>query len=123
MLACYDQSVATGAARTRSLTGKTCGPIALGTGQFEVLEQLGLALADVVAQRKLSAWGDFVLGEMRKGKSEAEIIAVLIEKTQPELQRIARDAHALQRYEIASNYSMTVQGYMRYWRKKHPERL
>lgn len=27
-------------------------PIALGTGQFEVLEQLGLALADVVAQRK-----------------------------------------------------------------------
>ena len=27
-------------------------PIALGTGQFEVLEQLGLALADVVAQSK-----------------------------------------------------------------------
>ena len=27
-------------------------PIALGTGQFEVLEQLGLALADVVAQRE-----------------------------------------------------------------------
>ena len=27
-------------------------PIALGTGQFEVLEQLGLALADVVAQQR-----------------------------------------------------------------------
>ena len=27
-------------------------PIALGTGQFEVLEQLGMALADVVAQQK-----------------------------------------------------------------------
>ena len=74
-------------------------------------------------REKLSAWGDFVLGEMRKGKSEAEIIALLIEKTQPELQRIAHDAHALQRYEIASNYAMTVQGFMRYWRKKHPERL
>src|SRR5579859_4459179 len=24
---CYDQSAATGAARTRSLTGKTCGPV------------------------------------------------------------------------------------------------
>jgi glyoxylase-like metal-dependent hydrolase (beta-lactamase superfamily II) len=74
-------------------------------------------------REKLSAWGDFVLEAMRKGKSEAEIIALLIEKTQPELQRIARDPHMLQRYEIASNYQMTVQGYMRYWRKKHPERL
>lgn len=74
-------------------------------------------------REKLSAWGDFVLEAMRKGKDEAEIIASLIEKTQPELQKIARDSHALQRYEIASNYAMTVQGYMRYWRKKHPERL
>ncbi len=74
-------------------------------------------------REKLSAWGDFVLDAMRNSKSEAEIIAFLIEKTQPELQRISHDAHALQRYEIASNYQMTVQGYMRYWRKKHPERL
>jgi glyoxylase-like metal-dependent hydrolase (beta-lactamase superfamily II) len=86
------------------------------------------AVKDVAQQfgrlrEKLTAWGDFVLEAMRNGKSEAEIIALLIEKTQPELQRIARDAHALQRYEIASNYQMTVQGYMRYWRKKHPERL
>ena len=71
----------------------------------------------------LYEWGDFVLEAMRKGRNEAEIIALLIEKTQPELQRVARDAHTIQRYEIAANYAMTVQGYMRYWRKLHPERL
>ncbi|HEV2656832.1 MAG TPA: MBL fold metallo-hydrolase [Ktedonobacteraceae bacterium] len=71
---------------------------------------------------QLFAWGDFVLGEMRKGKEEAEIIELLIARTQPELQRVTSDPLALKRYEIATNYAMTVQGYMRYW-KKHPERL
>jgi glyoxylase-like metal-dependent hydrolase (beta-lactamase superfamily II) len=74
-------------------------------------------------REKLISWGDFVLSAMRDGKTEAEIIQMLIAQTQPELQRVARDPHALQRYEIATNYPMTVQGYMRYWRKKHPERL
>jgi hypothetical protein len=48
---------------------------------------------------------------------------MLIEQTKPELLRVAHDPHAMERYEIATNYPMTVQGYMRYWRKKHPERL
>ncbi len=74
-------------------------------------------------REKLQSWGDFVLESMRNGKDEGEIIAMLIEKTQPELQRAARDPHALQRYEIAANYAMSVQGFMRYWKKKHPERL
>ncbi len=74
-------------------------------------------------REKLYAWGEFVLEAMRNGNGEAETITLLIERTQPELQRAAGDAHALQRYEIATNYPMTVQGYMRYWRKKHPERL
>ncbi|HJT55158.1 MAG TPA: MBL fold metallo-hydrolase [Ktedonobacteraceae bacterium] len=72
---------------------------------------------------KLYAWGEFVLGAMRAGKDEGEIIRMLIEHTQPELERVADNPKAIQRYEIASNYAMTVQGYMRYWRKKHPERL
>ncbi|GAC1350915.1 MAG: MBL fold metallo-hydrolase [Ktedonobacteraceae bacterium] len=70
----------------------------------------------------LSAWGDFVLDAMRKEKEEAEIITLLIEKTQSELQRAAKDPHAIQRYEIASNYAMTVQGYMRYWKLKSQNR-
>jgi glyoxylase-like metal-dependent hydrolase (beta-lactamase superfamily II) len=74
-------------------------------------------------REQLFSWGDFVLSAMRDGKTETEIINMLIAQTQPELQRVAHDPHALQRYEIATNYPMTVQGYMRYWRKKHPERL
>jgi glyoxylase-like metal-dependent hydrolase (beta-lactamase superfamily II) len=74
-------------------------------------------------REQLFAWGDFVLGEMRKGKDEAEIIELLIARTQPEIQRVTSDPLALKRYEIATNYAMTVQGYMRYWSKKHPERL
>ena len=60
---------------------------------------------------------------MRNGKEEQEILALLIAQTEPELQRVTTDPNAVQRYEIATNYAMTVQGYMRYWRKKHPERL
>ena len=71
----------------------------------------------------LYRWGDFVLQAMRAGKSEAEIIVLLIEETQPELEHVTLDAHAVQRYEIAANYAMSVQGYMRYWRRLHPERL
>jgi glyoxylase-like metal-dependent hydrolase (beta-lactamase superfamily II) len=74
-------------------------------------------------REKLYTWGDFVLNAMRAGKEEEEIIKLLAASTEPELQRITNDEHALIRYEIASNYAMTVQGYMRYWRKKRSERL
>jgi glyoxylase-like metal-dependent hydrolase (beta-lactamase superfamily II) len=74
-------------------------------------------------REKLYTWGDFVLNAMRDGKSEQEIIEMLIAYADPELQRATRDPRALERYEIATNYAMTVQGYMRYWRKNHPERL
>jgi glyoxylase-like metal-dependent hydrolase (beta-lactamase superfamily II) len=74
-------------------------------------------------REKLNSWGDFVLGAMRDGKDEAEITAMLIEHTKPELLRAAHNSHAIERYEIATNYPMTVQGYMRYWKKKHSERL
>lgn len=74
-------------------------------------------------REKLIAWGDIVLHAMREGKNEEEITSLLITQTEPELRRFTRDEQALKRYEIATNYAMTVQGYMRYWRKKHPERL
>ena len=96
-------------------------PDILYIGHFGAIRELGQHFGRL--REQLAAWGDFVLDAMRKGKDEAEIIALLIEKTQPELQRVARDPHAISRYEIASNYAMTVQGYMRYWKKKHPERL
>lgn len=74
-------------------------------------------------REQLYAWGDFVREAMRQGKDEAEIIAMLVAHTEPELQRVTSDPRAIPRYEIATNYAMTVQGYMRYWKKKHPERL
>jgi glyoxylase-like metal-dependent hydrolase (beta-lactamase superfamily II) len=75
-------------------------------------------------REKLYTWGEFVLSAMRSGHTEAEIIPLLIAHTEPELRQITgNDAHALKRYEIATNYAMTVQGYMRYWKKRHPEQL
>jgi len=74
-------------------------------------------------REKLYAWSEIVLTAMRSGKDEAEILRFLIDQTQPELEHISQDPHVVARYEIATNYAMTVQGYMRYWKKKHPERL
>jgi len=90
-------------------------------GHFGAIKEIDSQLERLSA--KLYAWGDFVLAAMRSGKQEAEIIEMLIEHTRPELLKVAGDAHALQRYELATNYPMTAQGYMRYWKKKHPERL
>ena len=74
-------------------------------------------------REQLLSWGNYVLEAMRDGKEEQEILALLIAQTEPELQRVTDDPNAVKRYEIATNYAMTVQGYMRYWRKRHPERL
>lgn len=60
---------------------------------------------------------------MNEGKNEEEIIALLIKQANPELERVSRTFHDVVRYDIATNYPMTVQGYTRYWRKKHPEKL
>ncbi len=74
-------------------------------------------------RNQLIRWGNYVLDAMRNGKEEREILKLLIQQTEPELLHITNDLNAVQRYEIATNYAMTVQGYMRYWRKKHPEYL
>jgi glyoxylase-like metal-dependent hydrolase (beta-lactamase superfamily II) len=74
-------------------------------------------------RERLYGWGDFVLHLMNEGKTEEEIAAQLIKQSNPELERVTRSFRDVVRYDIATNYPMTVQGYMRYWRKKHPERL
>lgn len=72
---------------------------------------------------QLFAWGDIVLQSLQEGKAEAEIVQILIDKTMPELQRKGADAQTIKRYDLGTNYEMTAQGYIRYWRKKHPERF
>lgn len=74
-------------------------------------------------RKKLTSWGDIVLKAMREGMNEEEVLATLIANTQYELERSSSEPRIVERYEIATNYPMTVQGLMRYWRKKHPERL
>ena len=74
-------------------------------------------------RERLYDWGNFVLHAMNDGKSEEEIIGLLIKQANPELERVSRTFHDVVRYDIATNYPMTVQGYMRYWKKKHPEKL
>jgi glyoxylase-like metal-dependent hydrolase (beta-lactamase superfamily II) len=101
---------------------KRLRPAVLYIGHFGPIEAIDSQLERL--RDKLYAWGDFVLAAMRDGKEEAEIIEMLIEHARPELLQAAHgDTHVFPRYEIATNYPMTVQGYMRYWRKKHPERL
>lgn len=69
-------------------------------------------------REKLFSWGDFILHAMQTGKNESEIIELLIARTQPELKRATANEEDLKRYEIAANYPMSVQGYMRYWKLK-----
>lgn len=74
-------------------------------------------------REKLFSWGDFVLGAMRDGKGENEIAEMLEKYANADLIRIAGNDRSLKRYDLSASYLMSVQGYMRYWRKKHPELL
>ncbi|GCE11744.1 MBL fold metallo-hydrolase [Tengunoibacter tsumagoiensis] len=72
-------------------------------------------------REKLITWGNFILGAVRDGKSEAEITQMLKAHTEPEVVRLAGSKDILKKLELATNYSMTVQGYLRYWKKKQPD--
>jgi glyoxylase-like metal-dependent hydrolase (beta-lactamase superfamily II) len=74
-------------------------------------------------QTALFQWAELILQGLLAGKNEEQLLAYLIAQTEPELLAIAHDPHAVKRYEIATNYRMTVQGLVRYWQKRHPERL
>lgn len=73
----------------------------------------------------LAQWGELMLGGIRAGKSDAELAADLARSADPQ---VAETAHidqetAVRRYELATNYLMSAQGYVRYYRKHHPELL
>jgi glyoxylase-like metal-dependent hydrolase (beta-lactamase superfamily II) len=87
------------------------GPVSLPVKHLERLRE------------KLFSWGDFVLGAMRDGRSEDEIVDMLEKNANTDLIRVAGNDRSLRRYDLTANYQACVQGYMRYWRKKHPELL
>ena len=78
-------------------------------------------------RRRLHAWGEIALAGLRAGKDDTTIAADLANVADPEIVEQARQsddsASAVRRYELATNYLMSAQGYMRYYRKHHPELL
>lgn len=74
-------------------------------------------------REKLLSWGRLVLNAMHEKKSEQEIVHQFTTTIEPELLRITGDPQTIRRYDLMSGSKMSVQGYIRYWTKKHPERL
>jgi glyoxylase-like metal-dependent hydrolase (beta-lactamase superfamily II) len=74
---------------------------------------------------RLDVWGETALEDLRAGQSDAEIADEFQALERDELLSAAAGAsdEALRRYELAANYLMSAQGYMRYYRKHHPELL
>jgi glyoxylase-like metal-dependent hydrolase (beta-lactamase superfamily II) len=76
---------------------------------------------------RLHGWGEIALVGMRAGKDAAAIAADLARAADPEIAKQAQDSDdseaAVRRYELATNYLMSAQGYMRYYAKQHPEML
>src|SRR5579871_243317 len=85
-------------------------------GDVEVhLEQL---------RRRLGDWGALMLANIRQGKTDTELAAILARTFDPDVaQSIPGDETAVERYELVANYLMSAQGYVRYYRKVHPELL
>lgn len=72
---------------------------------------------------RLYAWGDVVARGMRAGKRDEELAHDLALASDGEIASMAGSDDAVARYELATNYLMSAQGYMRYYRKIHPEVL
>jgi glyoxylase-like metal-dependent hydrolase (beta-lactamase superfamily II) len=76
---------------------------------------------------RLFEWGEFVLARLRGGLTTDEIALALASHEDPGIERIGEQVSAGEalrhRYEHATNYRMTVQGYERYYRRVRPELL
>jgi hypothetical protein len=80
-------------------------PIALGTGQFEVLEQLGMALADVIARR-----GDSVLIVASSDMNHYESDVVTRAKDHQAIERIlTMDARGL--FDVVTQQNVSMCGF------------
>ncbi|HEX5441595.1 MAG TPA: MBL fold metallo-hydrolase [Ktedonobacterales bacterium] len=80
-----------------------------------------------VLRQRLHNWGEIALAGMRAGKDDAAIAVEFARAADPviaeQAQRSAAAAVAVRRYELATNYLMSAQGYIRYYQKHHPELL
>lgn len=78
-------------------------------------------------EARLRSWGDLMLSGIRAGKSDDALAHDLADSSDREIALLAGSGAegeaAVRRYEIATNYLMSAQGYRRYYRKHHPEVL
>jgi glyoxylase-like metal-dependent hydrolase (beta-lactamase superfamily II) len=97
-------------------------PVELYLPHFGVVREIPSHFAQLRAH--LAEWGKVVLAGMRVGKDDQALAGDLAHTYDPQVAEIAAgDAEAVRRYELATNYLMTAQGYARYYRKHHPELL
>ncbi|HEY7022859.1 MAG TPA: hypothetical protein VH349_17200, partial [Ktedonobacterales bacterium] len=73
-------------------------------------------------RERLRLWGDIALAGMRAGLDAEGITRRFAENDLARLTEL-RDAEAARRYEVAANYLMSAQGYVRYFQTQHPELL
>lgn len=80
-------------------------------------------------EKRLYEWGERVLMALRGGQDVDTLAETLAAEWEPELKAalepadVKTAARQMRRYELATNYRMTVLGYERYYRRRHPEWL
>lgn len=78
-------------------------------------------------RRRLREWGEIALAGIRAGENDSAIAADLARAGDPDIAALAHGAvtarDAVRQYELATNYLMSAQGLMRYYRKHRPELL
>lgn len=74
------------------------------------------------ASSRLLAWADVVAHAVDIGQDTAAIVDSLTIRGDSEILEESRDAGAIQGYELATPYGMTVDGYLRYFRKRSQAR-
>jgi glyoxylase-like metal-dependent hydrolase (beta-lactamase superfamily II) len=74
------------------------------------------------ASGRLLAWADVVRHAVEIGQDRPAIVDNLTLRGDAEILQESRDAEAIRRYELATPYGMTVDGYLRYLRKREQAR-
>lgn len=73
------------------------------------------------AERRLYAWADVVEQAQTSGQDRTAMVDALRLYADNEILQETDDANALHRYELATPYGMSVDGYLRYFRKRQEE--
>ncbi len=70
------------------------------------------------AHDQLYAWADFIQKRAAQGWQPEEMKRALRERADTEVKAVHRDEEAVRRYELAAPSGMSVDGYLRYFRKR-----